>query len=152
LNKSNDWITTGIKTSCKHKSELYIACRNSKNYKLRDHYNKYCKILSRVIKEAEKLKYESKIQNSNNKNKTVWDFIKLETSKGLNNEGISVLKLMGKRLEKKRTIAETFNEYFLSVPENRKEISKQNNISPSKFPKITPNYYLLQTFLTPFQV
>jgi hypothetical protein len=47
-------------------------------------------------------------------------------------------------------LAETFNEYFLSVAKNRKEISKQNNINPSKFPKITPNYYLLQTFLKPF--
>jgi hypothetical protein len=46
-------------------------------------------------------------------------------------------------------IAETFNEYFLSVAENRKEISKQNNINPSKFPKITPNYYLSQTFFNP---
>jgi hypothetical protein len=48
-------------------------------------------------------------------------------------------------------IAETFNEYFLSVAEYRKEISKQNNINPRKFPKITPNYYLSQKiFLNPF--
>jgi hypothetical protein len=46
-------------------------------------------------------------------------------------------------------IAETFNEYFLSAAENRKEICKQNNINP-KFPKITPNYYLSQTFLNLF--
>jgi hypothetical protein len=53
-------------------------------------------------------------------------------------------------IRKKQMIAETFNEYFLSVSENRKEISKQNNISPHKFPNITPNYYLSQTFLKPF--
>jgi hypothetical protein len=47
-------------------------------------------------------------------------------------------------------IAETFNEYFLSVAENKKEISKQNNINSCKFPKITPNYYLSQTFFNPF--
>jgi hypothetical protein len=47
-------------------------------------------------------------------------------------------------------IAETFNEYFLSVAENRKEISKQNNINPRKFPKFTPNHYLSETFLNPF--
>jgi hypothetical protein len=58
--------------------------------------------------------------------------------------------LMGKRLGKKQMIAETFNEYFLSVAKNRKEVRKQNNINPSTFPKITPNYYLLQTFLNPF--
>jgi len=26
--KRNDWITTGIRASCKHKRELHIACRN----------------------------------------------------------------------------------------------------------------------------
>jgi hypothetical protein len=70
---------SGVRTSCKHKWELYIACRN--NSELRNYYKKYCKILSTVIKEAKRLKYDSKIQKSNIQNKTVWDIVKMETGK-----------------------------------------------------------------------
>ena len=32
---NNNWITLGIKTSCKHKRELYLACRNINNMELK---------------------------------------------------------------------------------------------------------------------
>jgi hypothetical protein len=41
----NIWMTTGIKTSCEHKRELYLAIRDCKDIKLR----RYCKVLSNVI-------------------------------------------------------------------------------------------------------
>jgi hypothetical protein len=92
--------------SCKHKRELHIACRNSNNPDLRNYYKKYCKILSAVIKEAKKLKYDSKIQNSRNKNKNIWDIVKLETSKGTNNENICTLNVDGKLIRNKQEIAQ----------------------------------------------
>jgi hypothetical protein len=52
--------------------------------------------LSKVIKEAKKLKYDEIIQNSKNKNKTVWDIVKLETNKAPTIEHISVLNDEGK--------------------------------------------------------
>jgi len=48
--KSNDWITLGIGTSCKHKRELYVESKS--NPSLRDHYKKYCKLLSTVVNGA----------------------------------------------------------------------------------------------------
>jgi hypothetical protein len=53
--KHKNWITLGILTSCKHKRELFTACRNNKNPDLLKHYKNYCKILSAVIKEAKNL-------------------------------------------------------------------------------------------------
>ena len=50
--KRKDWITLGIRTSCNHKRELYVARKS--NPKLSDHYKKYRKILSSVINEAKK--------------------------------------------------------------------------------------------------
>jgi hypothetical protein len=41
----NDWITQGIKISCRHK--------RSKKF-MKAYYNKYRKIMSRVIKEAKR--------------------------------------------------------------------------------------------------
>ena len=37
-NDNNIWITLGTKTSCRHKRELYLAYRNSKNVELKRHY------------------------------------------------------------------------------------------------------------------
>jgi hypothetical protein len=45
----NTWMTSGIKTSCKHKRELYLICRDSNDPKLKCQYKLYCKILSQVI-------------------------------------------------------------------------------------------------------
>jgi hypothetical protein len=53
--KQRNWITLGILTSCKHKRELFTACRNNDNPDLLKHYKSYYKILSAVIKEAKNL-------------------------------------------------------------------------------------------------
>jgi hypothetical protein len=89
--KSTNWITSGIKTSCKYKRELFIATRNSNNLAL---YNitKDTVTFSVVIKEAKKLYYADKIKKSLNKNKTIWDIVKLETNKGAATEKINTIQ------------------------------------------------------------
>jgi hypothetical protein len=52
--KSKTWITVGIKTSCRCRGQLYLASRESNDPRLKSHYIKCCKILSKVIKEAKK--------------------------------------------------------------------------------------------------
>ena len=74
-NNDKNWITLGIKTSRSHKRELYLTCTNSNNGKFKKTYQIYCKILSNVIKEAQRIYYDKKIQKSNNKCKTTWDII-----------------------------------------------------------------------------
>jgi 23S rRNA pseudoU1915 N3-methylase RlmH len=101
---------------CKHTRELYIVHRNSNNSELSNYYKKYCKIIPRVIKEVKRLQYDNKIQNSNNKNKTIWDIVKSET----NNKKICTLNVDGKWIKEKQMIAETSNNYFLSVAEYKK--------------------------------
>jgi hypothetical protein len=106
---------------------------------------------SKVIKEAKILKYDNKIQNSKNKNKTIWDIVQLETNKGPNNEKICTLKADGKWIREKQVIAETFNNYFLSVAENKNAKNKQNNTNISDLPDTTPSQYLLKTFINPLK-
>ena len=43
-NNGNNWITSGTRTSCRHKREY----SNSKNLELKRHYQAYCKILFNV--------------------------------------------------------------------------------------------------------
>jgi hypothetical protein len=51
---SHAWITSGIRTSCKHRRDLFLVCRNSNDAKLENYYTTYCKILSKVTEEVEK--------------------------------------------------------------------------------------------------
>jgi len=65
-NNSNtiSWITSGIKTSCKRKRELFLLNRNNNNPALKKYYKTYCRILAKVIKEAKRLFYNSRILKS----------------------------------------------------------------------------------------
>jgi ribosomal protein L33 len=109
--EKNDWITQGIKISCKHKRSLYTFTKNSKDPKAKAHYIKYCQILKKVIKEAKKLHYGRLVAKSNNKIKTTWNIIKKETGKGhpivqapslVNNE----------KLTDPSVVANAFNNFF----------------------------------------
>ena len=58
----NTWITTGIRTSCKHKRELYLFCKNSNDPLLKSYYKLYWKILSNFIREAEKYYFSKRTE------------------------------------------------------------------------------------------
>jgi hypothetical protein len=79
--ENDEWITKGIKTSCKHKRDLYLNCQSINNQLMKIHYRKYCKILTQVIKEAKCMHYNKDILASNNKVKAVWKIVKKETGK-----------------------------------------------------------------------
>jgi hypothetical protein len=89
------WITTGIKISNQHKRVLCLLCRDTNNSKLKKHYKKYCRILSDVIKTAKKLHYNKLIADSNNKAKTIWNIVQMETNKKSNDNGL-LLNIDGK--------------------------------------------------------
>jgi hypothetical protein len=102
-----------------------------------------------VIK-VKRLKYDNKMKKSNNKNKTIWDIVKSETNKGTNNEKIYTLNVDGKWIKEMQMIAETFNNYFLSVFRNNNAKNKHYNVSISHFPVNTHIQYISQTFTNPF--
>jgi len=72
MKDKNEWITQGIKISCKHKRSLHAFPKNSNDPKTKMHYIKYCKILRKFIKEAKKQHYFRLIAKSDNKIKTTW--------------------------------------------------------------------------------
>jgi hypothetical protein len=51
---SKPWLTKGIKISCNQKRELYLMARDNNEIELKLYYKCYCKILSKVVKEAKK--------------------------------------------------------------------------------------------------
>jgi hypothetical protein len=79
--ENNEWITKGIKTSCRYKRELYLNCRSNDNQIMKIHYRKYCRILTQIIKEAKRMHYNKQLLESDNKVKVVWKIVKKETVK-----------------------------------------------------------------------
>jgi hypothetical protein len=72
-------MTKGIKIPINHKREFYLSSRNNKNPKSKEHYKLYCKLLTKVIKEAKILQYKKQISTSYNKTRTIWNIVKSRT-------------------------------------------------------------------------
>jgi hypothetical protein len=142
--KRNEWITLGIRTSCKHKHELYVESKS--NPKLPDHYKKYCKILSSVVNEAKKLTYNNKIKKSTNPNKIIWYIVKMETGKTnfSKNDIFDKLQFGDKPENNYKKIAETFNIHFTSIAETIAAKNSPNTGSANNRYTTTPTHYLLQ--------
>jgi hypothetical protein len=75
----NSWITAGIIISCRKKRVLYAEVKKSKNHKFWKYYKKSCKILTKVINLAKKIR--SKLEIQKNKVRTPWNLINREVRK-----------------------------------------------------------------------
>jgi hypothetical protein len=126
----NAWITAGIRTSRKHKRELYLLCKKSNDLLLKNYYKLYCKILSNAIREAKKHYYSKQIENSKNKMKTIWDITRTLTGIKTKNQDIQVhqLNINSNVNYNLQTIPDFFNNYFLSITgKNHSALNKNNN-------------------------
>ena len=57
MKDKNDWITQGIKITCKHKRSLYAFIKSNNYPKAKEDYIKYFKILRQVTQGANKRHY-----------------------------------------------------------------------------------------------
>jgi hypothetical protein len=71
-----------------------------------------------VIKKAKRMEYDKLILNSHNKIKTTWNIINKESGIKNNSNNIQALDVDGKKVIGQQSIAETFNEYFVTITEN----------------------------------
>jgi hypothetical protein len=95
---NNSWITLGIRTSCKRKRELFLLTRNSNNTTMKQYYKVYCKILTKVIKDAKRMTLNKRIFKSNNKIKTTWNIINESLGKQQPMQSIQKLIIDGTQL------------------------------------------------------
>ena len=103
---NNNWITLGIKISCRRKRELSALTKNSDNAALKQYYKTYCRILTKVIREAKRMSLNKWISKSNNKIKTTWNTLNELLGKQKSMQGIQKLTI---------DFANAFNKYFSSV-------------------------------------
>jgi hypothetical protein len=81
---------------------------------MREHYNKYCKILSRVTKEAKRQHFCILVEKSDNKIKATWNIIKHESGKLHLTEQIPPVLINSEKVNdpQVRVIADAFNTFF----------------------------------------
>ena len=113
----------GIKTSCKHKRELYCLYKNSNDPLLKDHYKLYCRILSNVIREAKKRYFSKQVETSKNKMKTIWDITRLLTGMRTKNDDVHQLNTHGNTNFDSQTMPDFLNNYFLSITVKNHNVS-----------------------------
>jgi hypothetical protein len=114
--KDNNWITAGIKISCRRKRELYLLYGNSNDSNLKNYYKLYRRIPSSVISAAKRLHYDGLIVNSKNKMKTTWNIVKSITGRKSGYKSFQSVYANGVLTEKQQIIADTFQNHFLSFP------------------------------------
>ena len=95
-NYNNNWIISGIKTSCKRKRELFLLTINSNDSAMKQHYKEYCKILANVVREAKKIALNKRILKSNNKSKTTWSIVNELLGRKHYTQGIQEINVEGK--------------------------------------------------------
>jgi hemerythrin-like domain-containing protein len=74
-----------------------------------------------VIKKAKRMEYDKLILNSHNKIKTMWNIFNKESGRKNNSDNVQALDVDGKKIIDQQSIAETFNEYFVTIAENIKK-------------------------------
>ena len=142
----SEWITNGIKISCKRKKELFVLCKITNNYNLKLYYKKYCVILITVIRNAKKLHYNNIILKSKNKMKSTWKIINNEKSRPYQDTSPTMLKFEDTLIDNQRKIADILNYYFLTTADDSKG-NVNNGINPTTD---NPINYLYKYYNKPF--
>jgi hypothetical protein len=110
--KPCQWLTAGIRTSCRNKRKIAYEAKLSNDPTLHSYFKMYKKILRSVIKLA-KIKYNSNLlSSSNNKIKTIWKIIQSTTGKS--RKGLETIKLLysSSSIDDPGEVAERLNIVF----------------------------------------
>lgn len=116
--RNKKWLTKGVKISCKHKRLLRIlnSQTKTKNPILEEYYKKYSKLLKATITRSKKITNINKIKRSSNVTKTMWQIVRQSTNKISKRSQTNIkLKTSGSLTEDPHVVANTFNNYFVSV-------------------------------------
>lgn len=90
---------------------------------------KFCPTL---LKKLKKINHNEGILNSSNKNKTMWDTIKLETGKNFSKADIQVLVIDHGYSCDQQVIADAFNNYFYSIADKITNNNTHNKTGTNK--------------------
>jgi hypothetical protein len=114
---------------------------------MKEHYESYCKLLLKVIKEAKKLQSKKLILTFYTATRTAWDIVKSKAWGKRGKEEISLLSINGKLIQNQQTIANSFNDYFATTAEKLMGGNQVDKMSHLK--NGVPLHYILQNWRYP---
>jgi len=82
--------------------------------------------------------------------KTTWGIINKESGKNKKGSETQALNVEGKKITDQQTIAETFNEYFITIVENVKRQIKNNFINGDNDTMDSHTRFMEQAFTNPY--
>jgi exonuclease III len=111
----NNWLSRGLKKSCKVKRTLYFKFKTTNINKQfnKAKYKKYNCILKRCLLYAQKVKSTKYIQNSQNKCQATWKLITNSVSNNLNENDIHSLQSNNQLFSNPNDICDILNTYFI---------------------------------------
>ena len=143
----NPWITKGILKSSKTKQRLYDKFLKSKTYEHEISYKNYRKLFESIKQRAKSQYYSKMILHYKDNIKKTWQIMKEVIGKGklVNNSLPKHLILNNRNIFDQKTIANSFNEYFVNVgpklaceiPQSQRSFEMYLKESDSSFEEVT---------------
>jgi hypothetical protein len=141
---NNQWITNGIKISCKRKKYLYMMSKITSCLKFNEYYVRYCALLRKVIRKTKEMYYNEMLTSSTNKPKTAWKIINKEIGHEYNKKFSQTELRNGKEIINVKKAAKSFNTNFINsvdklitqYPKNESAILSLTEAFPCDFPQI----------------
>lgn len=111
--KKQNWISNGLKISCKMKRQLRYQYYKDKSSINKKKYNTYSRILQKCIVRSRKTANMTFINNSSNKCRASWTIINKEINDAVTSNTIDKIQINDQILTHPVDIANTFNEHFI---------------------------------------
>ena len=141
------WMTSGLLNSCKKKNKLYLKFIKQPNETNKKNFIIYRNKFKTLKKKAELLYYEIEFQKYNNNLKKQWQIIRSILKTDNKSSRIDLVDSNGVIIDDDETIANKFNSYFTSIPQNLAEKIPSSPNSYNKYMK-TPCDNSLALYLT----
>ena len=111
-----EWMTPGLAKSCETKSSLYKIYANNKTPENKLKFNVYRNKLKKVLNKAEKDFYSNQLNRNKNDPRKTWQCINsLLNNTKPNNNYQTKFNLNGTSITDNGSIAESFNDYFITI-------------------------------------
>lgn len=132
-NRCNDgWITAAVRRASVHLKNIYWIHSQLRSTSSLELYKK-CKLdYNMLLKKAKFDFYNKFLENSENKNRAIWNIVNWETGRNNNNEKINVaLQIDGSICSDPKTVARAFGKYFSNIANDELSSYYGGNLSRS---------------------
>ena len=113
------WITPAILASINRRHELFLEKSKTPNGDLKRKYNSYRNILNDILRQAKKNYIQQQLEIHKNNSKKMWQILNENVRGSQNNKQLagSFRKDDGELTNNKSDIADSFNNFFISIGE-----------------------------------